>query len=205
MKPIWKGLKKLFFERPLMLAVLLGCAVLGVWFMMRRDYESIFRTMALPVCSVCGILGYLYYYGQQSESFTPAQTVLSEESDLTMRIVSTVAGASAGRQTWSGYDPGSIETFYVVFENHTGAAIETDTSYRLERSIRWKWYCVESAPAAETAWKALEIPEGRSGKLCIPAASMGFSLSPGYYRMVKSVKTRNGLRVIAAGFSVDEL
>ena len=188
-----------------MLAVLLGCAVLGVWFMMRRDYESIFRTMALPVCSVCGILGYLYYYGQQSESFTPAQTVLSEVSDLTMRIVSTVAGASAGRQTWSGYDPGSIETFYVVFENHTGAAIETDTSYRLERSIRWKWYCVESAPAAETAWKALEIPEGRSGKLCIPAASMGFSLSPGYYRMVKSVKTRNGLRVIAAGFSVDEL
>lgn len=108
-----------------MLAVLLGCAVLGVWFMMRRDYESIFRTMALPVCSVCGILGYLYYYGQQSESFTPAQTVLVRRigSDHAYCQHSCWA-ASAGRQTWSGYDPGSIETFYVVFENHTGAAIE---------------------------------------------------------------------------------
>lgn len=205
MKSVWRGAKKLWRERPLIAVMLVFCLVACTWFMMQREYDTIFRTLVLPVCSLCGILGYLSYYAGKNDIGKAAQTVLSEQTDLTMRIVSTVSGERQPRGLeLNTYEPGMIQTFYVVFTNRTGSIIRTDTSYRLERRLRGIWYHVEETPVKEEAPGMIEIPEGTSEKLRIPASPRYPCLTQGYYQMVKTVETVRGMRTVAAGFSVDE-
>ena len=205
MKTVWQGAKKLWHTQPLVLVMLIVCLAACVWFMVRRDYDSIFRTLALPVCSLCGILGYLHYYAGKNAACGAAQTALSEQTDLTMRIVSTVSGERepVGLEL-NTYEPGMIRTFYVTFTNRTGGVIQTDTAYRLECRMRGTWYHVEETPGEKETPGALEIPEGTSEKLAIPASPRYPHLAPGYYRMVKTVETARGARTVAAGFSVDD-
>ena len=96
------------------------------------------------------------------------------------------------------YERGNIEQLRVVFENRTGAAIETDDAYTLEQKIGRQWHTVEELAGYAPHWDKLTIPPGVSEKLTLSAFGRYPTLERGYYRVVKPV-TAGGRTVCLAG------
>lgn len=100
----------------------------------------------------------------------------------------------------ANYERGNLERLSVVFENHLGAPVETDDSYRLERKVSRKWYAVEECEGYEPHWSKIEIPTGTSGKIAFPVWGRYITLGEGYYRIVKPVTVRGETVYLAGEF-----
>lgn len=208
MHRIFKGARKMLREHPGLLALLAGGLLFWLWTMARREYETPLWPLTLLVLLLLGFVRIFYDYGKANAAERQeSQAKLSAEADLSMRITGMVMGEKPFFSTgpYSAGAAPSIARYSVTFDNRTGAVIQTDTSYRMERRLRGKWYPVEPLAQMPEQWEALEIPAGKTEKVPIPSAPGYAGMTAGYYRMVKTVQTAKGARTVAAEFSLDDL
>ncbi|MEA4813966.1 MAG: immunoglobulin-like domain-containing protein [Oscillospiraceae bacterium] len=98
------------------------------------------------------------------------------------------------------YEPGNLEKIFVSIDNKTGAPIQTDDSYTLERRVMGRWYQVDQLEGYEENWSPLDIPKGQSEHICFTAFGRYMTLAHGYYRVVKRFDTQSGELILAGEF-----
>lgn len=98
------------------------------------------------------------------------------------------------------YERGNIEKIFISIDNKTGAPIQTDDSYTLERRAMGRWYQVDQLEGYEENWSPLDIPEGRSEHICFTAFGRYMTLAQGYYRVVKRFDTQAGQLILTGEF-----
>ena len=206
MQKVLEGIKRMLFERPA-LTILLIAAILFGYRSVVRNGEADVWGIAMAAAGTYSILWIFWNHERKKAVAGPSETVVTDRDDLLhIRITETVCGKMQPHPSnlgLSNREPGNLERMTVVFENHTGAPIQTDTSYAIERQIRSKWYRVETDTAFADK-QPLALPEGVSAPVSFAPKEVYGVLAPGEYRLVKTMDTAAGAITAAAAFTIRE-
>lgn len=122
-------------------------------------------------CVIAGIAA-LYGRYQYCKNAPGSTAKIDEDCGVTFKVSRFVSDtsyyyeqpgtpAAVMRAVGVQYDRGKLEKLIVTVTNTTGADIETDDSFFLEKQVGSRWYPVESFEPQEP-WQPMTIPVGQS-------------------------------------------